>query len=121
MNNAEDVKIELKLLAFFSGIRFANAVKKVYTNFHEDFLVLITRLEDIQKKNCCANAAEREKAIAAAELSNNIHNKMFMTILAGTYNIYEIFGHGANILQKVNMLPKTKCDLGMEKYVNKLK
>ena len=51
----------------------------------------------------------------AYELSNNIYNKKIAIILSGTCDIYEVFGHGVNILQTVNMLPHTKYDNFYEK------
>ena len=48
MKESHNIHIEIKLPCFFSETRFANSVKKVYSNFHEDFPALIGVLEDTQ-------------------------------------------------------------------------
>ena len=121
MKESQNLEIEFKLPTFFSETRFANSIKKVYFNFREDYPALIQLLEDIQMNKFQGNSTERQKALEASELSNSIYNKKFAVILSGTCDIYEVFSHGINILQKVNILPHTKYDQFMGKCVYILK
>ena len=43
-------------------------------------------------------------------MSKKIVHKRFAMILSGLCNIYEVFSHGVNILQTVDMLPRDKFD-----------
>ena len=68
MNESLNLEIEFKLPAFFSVTRFANSVKKVYSNFREDYPALIRLLEEIQINKFQGSSTERQKAMEASEL-----------------------------------------------------
>ena len=110
MKEGADADINFKTPKFFSETRFANHARKVYTSFREDFPAIIRTLEEVQLENMDGSSDDRKKATNASNLSNKMLNKRFTTILSGLCDIYEVFGHGVNILQTVDMLPHDKFD-----------
>ena len=110
MKEGLDADISFKTPKFFSETRFANHARKVYASFREDFPAIIHTLEEIQLQNMEGSSDDRKKAANASNLSNKMHNKRFCTIFSGLCDIYEVFGHGVNILQTVDMLPHDKFD-----------
>ena len=89
MKESEEAEIVFQTPKFFSEKRFANHARKVYG-----------------------------KATQASNLSNKIVNKRFAVILSGLCDIYEVFGHGVNILQTVDMLPHDKFSAWTSKISN---
>ena len=110
MKEGADANINFKTPKFFSETRFANHARKVYASFREDFPAIIRTLEEVQLENMDGSSDERKKATNASDLSNTMLNKRFTTILSRLCDIYEVFGHGVNILQTVDMLPHDKFD-----------
>ncbi|CAB4012781.1 Hypothetical predicted protein [Paramuricea clavata] len=110
MKESGEADISFKTPKFFSETRFANHARKLYVSFREDFPAIIRTLEEVQLENMEGNSDDRKKATHASDLSDKILNKRFTVILSGLCDIYEVFGHGVNILQTVDMLPHDKFD-----------
>eukprot|EP00112_Aurelia_sp_Birch-Aquarium-sp1_P016818 Seg3843.2 transcript_id=Seg3843.2/GoldUCD/mRNA.D3Y31 product="hypothetical protein" protein_id=Seg3843.2/GoldUCD/D3Y31 len=105
-----DISINFKTPKFFSETRFANHARRVYLSFREDFPALIRTLEETRIEKIEGNSEDIKKSRQASDLSNKIMNKRFTILLSGLCDVYEVFGHGVNILQKVDVLPHDKYD-----------
>lgn len=103
--------VYLSLPCFFSGTRFANHCAKVYQSLRKDYPGLIITLEETQLSNAGGDSKAREKANTAAQIKASLLNKKFALRLSGLCDLYAVFGHAVNILQKVNILPHEKYDL----------
>ncbi|CAB4009083.1 Hypothetical predicted protein [Paramuricea clavata] len=110
MKESGEADISFKTPELFSETRFANHARKVYVSFREDFPAIIRTLEEVQLENMEGNSDDRKKATHASDLLDKILNTRFTVRLSGLCDIYEVFGHGVNILQTVDMLPHDKFD-----------
>ncbi len=95
-----DVDINFKMPSLFLETRFTNYARRLYIGFP----AIIRTLDKAHLEKWGGNSEDRKKAATASELSNKIFNKRFVILLSGKCDIYEVFGHGVNILQMVNML-----------------
>ena len=105
-------RLQLKLaqLATLPETRMANYKYVVLRSFVKDLKPLIIGLDEIQADKCSGNIKDREQADIAAKFKTMIHNRKFVLELTGMADIYSVYGHITNILQKVDYLPHEKYD-----------
>ena len=100
--------MKMRHLKKFSTTRFANSVRSVFDTLIEDFKAVVKCLEDIISEN--SSSEGRQRANDAKILLNKILSKSFVIKLSGVSDIYEQFGHIANICQIVDLLPFERSD-----------
>jgi hypothetical protein len=83
----------------------------------KDYPGIIITLEETQLSNAGGDSKAKEKANAAAHIKSTLLNKRFALRLSGLSDIYDVFGHAVNILQKMNILPHEKYNMIIE-YIN---
>ena len=107
----EDLDIQMKKLAKFQMIRFANSVRFVFTNLRIDYsAVRLALVNVIASKENSSAVKDRSKAEEAKCLLRKINSWVFWLSLSGcaeTYNVYDLF---SNICQEVNLLPHARLD-----------
>ena len=102
--------IHFKFPRFYSETKFANYVRLVYGSFREDYPGLVRTFNEVKDSLKLGSSEDRQKAKEISALQGQILNLKFVLELSGSCDIYNRFGHGINILQKVNILPHTKYD-----------
>ena len=105
----EQLEMKMRNLKTFSTTRFPNSVRAVFDTLIDDFPAVVKCLEGIAN-NEDTGAEAHKKAADAEAISRKILSKSFILQLSGTADIYENFGHVANLAQVVDNLPYERYD-----------
>jgi hypothetical protein len=89
-------------------------VRAVFDTLIDDFKPVVDCLRDIIANNTGSSKEEKSRSDDAKAILRKIVTKNFVLQLAGTSDIYENFGHVANICQIVDILPHERYDSVMK-------
>ena len=106
----EEMDMVMRNLKIFSTTRFPNSVRAVFDTLIDDFKPVVACLEDIIENNTGSSAEETTRRDDAKAVLRKIKSKSFVLGLSGTSDVYENFGHIANLCQKVDILPHERYD-----------
>ena len=119
VEKCDQLEMCLRNLKVFSTTRFPNSVHAVFDTLIDDFKPVVDCLRDIIANNTGSSKEEKSRSDDAKAILRNIVKKNCVLQLAGTSDIYENFGHVANICQIVDILPHERYNSVM-KNINHL-
>ena len=102
--------ISFKFPRFYSETKFANYVKLVYRSFQVDYPAIVRTFQELVSNLNKGTSEDRKKAKDISAILGKIYTMKFSLLLSGSCDIYDRFGIGVNLLQKVSILPHTKFD-----------
>ena len=106
----EQLDMVMRNLKIFSTTRFPNSVRGVFDTLIDDFKPVVTCLEEIIENNTGSSVEETTRRDDAKAILRRIKSNSFVLGLSGTSDIYEHFGHIANLCQKGDILPHERYD-----------
>ena len=99
----------------FSNTRFPNSVRAVFDTLIDDYKPVVDCLRDIIANNTGSSKEEKNRSDDAKAILRKVLSKSFVLQLSGTSDIYENFGHIANLCQVVDLLPHERYDSVMRR------
>ena len=105
----EELEMKMRNLKTFSTTRFPNSVRAVFDTLIDDFKPVSKCLDNIANTDDMGTEAQKRSAEAKA-MSRKILSKTFVLQLSGTADLYDKFGHVANLCQVVDDLPYERYD-----------
>ena len=115
VDKCELLEMSMRNLKVFSTTRFPNSVRALFDTLIDVFKPVVNCLRDIIENNKGSSKEEKNRSDDAKAILRKIVNKSFILQLSGTSDIYENFGHVANICQTVDLLPHERFDNVMER------
>ena len=106
----EQLEMRMRNLKTFSTTRFPNSVRAVFDTLIDDFKAVVKCLENIAYNENDTGTEARKRADDAKGILRRILSKSFVLQLSGTSDLYENFGHVANLCQVVDTLPFERYD-----------
>ena len=115
VEKCDKLEMRLRNLKVLSNTRFPNSVIAVFDTLIDDYKPVVDCLRDIIANNTGSSKEEKNRSDDAKAILRKVLSKSFVLQLSGTSDIYENFGHIANLCQVVDLLPHERYDSVMRR------